>query len=240
MVRPIVNRFTNAEQVADAVGEELFKFVREALVRQDRVDVALTGGTVGIASLASASTQPFNELDLSRLHFWWGDERFVEQASDERNDRQAEIAWLRKLSIPESNLHRFPARTEGLDVETASQQFAEVAKTSFHGFDLMLMGMGPDGHVASLFPGQESLKAYGVAVAVPNSPKPPSERISFSYDSINKAKQIWFTVAGADKADAVFSVFEHQEPALPAARIQGKEKTVWFIDQTAGNLVWGC
>jgi 6-phosphogluconolactonase len=102
------------------------------------------------------------------------------------------------------------------------------------------MGMGPDGHVASLFPGQEGLEETGLAVAVPNSPKPPAERMSFSYEAINQAKEIWFTVAGSDKASAVLSVFENHVPALPAAKIQGIEKTVWYVDQTAGNLLWGC
>ena len=240
MVRPIVNRFTNAEQVATAVGEELFRFVRETLLKQDRVDIALTGGTVGIASLAAASNHPFEELDLSRLHIWWGDERFVEKDSEERNDKQAERVWLRKLSIPRENVHSFPFKSKGYSLEAATQQFAKNAESSFQGFDLMLMGMGPDGHVASLFPGQEQLSVTGLAIGVSNSPKPPKERISFSYESINLAKQIWFTVAGADKAEAVLQVFNNEEPTLPAAKIHGKEKTVWFIDQTAGNLVWGC
>lgn len=240
MARPIVKRFPVSQEVALAVGEDLFGFVRQALDKQSRVDIALTGGTVGIASLAAASAQPFDTLDLSRLHIWWGDERFVEKESDERNDRQAWNVWLRKLSIPLENLHSFPFKTKDLTLQEAAKNFAEQVARGFSGFDLMLMGMGPDGHVASLFPGQEALATEGFIVAVPNSPKPPSERISFSYTAINLSREIWFTVAGSDKANAVLNVFETSQTSLPAGKIQGKEKTVWYVDQTAGNLVWGC
>lgn len=240
MVRPVVNRFPNAAQVANEASNQLFVFVSAKLATQDRVDVAITGGTVGIATLAAASELDFNSLDLTRLHIWWGDERFVEIESPDRNAVQANNAWLKKLNIPMTNVHEFPSLDNSLSLDEAAKEFAKHFTSQNINFDLMLMGMGPDGHVASLFPGKGVGFDAAPVVAEHDSPKPPPLRLSFSYGVINSADEIWFTVAGADKAEAVSIVFGDDPETLPAGRIHGKEKTVWFVDQTAGNLVWGC
>lgn len=240
MVRPLVNRFPNGHAVADAAAADLFEFVQSKLNNQPEVHVAVTGGTVGIATLASASGLAFNELDLARLHIWWGDERYVDSTSSDRNAVQASNAWLRKLNIPEANVHEFPSTDGGLTVFEAAASFEEVFDKAGIAFDLMLMGVGPDGHIASLFPGHSEGEANHSVIAEADSPKPPSERLSFSYWVINSAKEIWFTVAGADKADAVAVAFGDDPDSLPVGRVRGKEKTVWYVDQTAGNLVWGC
>jgi len=240
VVRPIVNRFKDGNSVANQVANDLLEFLKEKLASQTRVDLAVTGGTVGIATLTACADLPFSKLDLARLHIWWGDERFVESDSDDRNAKQAQGAWISRLNIPSQNIHEFPAKSANLNLDEAASLFEDQFASEGISFDLMLMGMGPDGHVASLFPGQESLSGRENVIAVHNSPKPPPQRLSFTYETINKAKQIWFTVAGADKADAVSVVFGDTPESLPAGRISGKEKTVWYIDQTAGNLVWGC
>jgi 6-phosphogluconolactonase len=222
------------------VAQDLFAFVRDGLNAGETLNIALTGGTVGIAALAAAKELPFNDLSLDRLHIWWGDERYVESTSSDRNALQAKNAWLSKLNIPVENIHEFPSTDEGVTAVEAAKQFEEQFAMANITFDIMLMGMGPDGHIASIFPGLESVAQSEFVFAELNSPKPPKERLSFSYKVINSARQIWFTVAGADKADAVNRVFSETEDPLPAGRVQGEEKTVWYIDQTAGNLVWGC
>lgn len=240
MVRPLVNRFPNSAAVAEQVAIDLFGFVSDALEKKDRVDIALTGGTIGIASLAAASNLPFNDLDLSRLHIWWGDERYVAADSEDRNAVQARNAWLRKLGITDENIHEFPSSESGLTVSEAARKFdEEFSKSGIH-FDLTLMGMGPDGHIASLFPGKDNWKSTAAVISEENSPKPPSQRLSFSYAEINNSNEIWFTVAGSDKAPAVAVAFGDDPESLPVGRARGKEKTVWYVDQTAGNLVWGC
>ena len=240
MVRPIVKRFKNSNDVATAAAQDLFGFVQGKLSSQNRVDVAVTGGTVGIATLAAAAELEFNDLDLSRLHIWWGDERYVVADHSDRNAIQAQNAWLRKLNIPAENVHQFPSSDTGLLLEQAAAQFDVHFTEQAVNFDLMLMGMGPDGHVASLFPGKVAGDNDSAVVAEADSPKPPPARLSFSFRAINNSAEIWFTVAGADKADAVAVAFGENPTDLPVGRIQGKEKTVWYIDQTAGNLVWGC
>lgn len=240
MVRPFVNRFKDAHDLSEQAAHDLFAFISNALLKQDRVDIAITGGTVGIATLAAARLLPFNELDLSRLHLWWGDERFVEKSHPDRNALQAQNAWLKYLGIPGQNLHEFPASDEGVTLDEAAIQFGEHFSKQSVSFDLMLMGMGPDGHIASLFPGKTVGDSQVPVVAEHDSPKPPPQRLSFSYSTINHAREIWFTVAGADKASAVATVFGDEPSKLPAGRVIGIEKTVWYVDQTAGNLVWGC
>ena len=240
MVRPIVKRFKTSNDVAAAAAHDLFLFVQEKLASQDRVDVAVTGGTVGIATLAAASELSFNNLELARVHIWWGDERYVAADHSDRNALQARNAWLRKLNIPAENVHQFPSSDSGLTLEQAATQFDLDFEEQSVSFDLMLMGMGPDGHVASLFPGKTAGDKDVAVVAEDDSPKHPPLRLSFSYRAINDSAEIWFTVAGADKADAVAVAFGENPTDLPVGRIQGKEKTVWYIDQTAGSLVWGC
>ena len=240
MVRPIVNRFKDANSVATQVAADLFEFVSAKLEKQSRVDIAVTGGTVGIATLAAAKELDFNSLDLNRLHIWWGDERFVASDSSDRNSLQAKSAWLDALNIPSENVHVFPASDEGLTLDEAAASFARQFDSAAINFDLMLMGMGPDGHIASLFPGKTAGESAISVVAEHDSPKPPPLRLSFNFKTINSSKEIWFTVAGADKAEAVATVFGDEPAKLPAGRISGKEKTVWYVDQTAGNLVWGC
>jgi 6-phosphogluconolactonase len=232
-MRPIVNRFKDADGVATGAAEAIVARITELLASQDAVNLVVTGGTVGILTLAKLREISF---DWSRVHVWWGDERFVEKASGDRNELQARNAWLDHIEIPAENLHPFPASDEGLSLDDAAAAFRG-AVTEVR-FDILLLGIGPDGHVASLFPGHS---AEGeLVVAEHNSPKPPPQRLSLSYDAINSAREVWFTVAGADKADAVSVAFGDDPASLPVGRVRGVERTVWFVDATAGVTTWGC
>ena len=246
-MRPIVNRFADANQVALAAAEALKSKLVELLDSQEVAHVALTGGTVGIATLARfAELDGLDSIDFARVHFWWGDERFVERDSGDRNAVQARNAMFRHLSLSEANIHEFPAADEGRTLDQAAGDFAELLASFGQGadahprFDVILLGMGPDGHIASLFPGKPMPPVGATVVAEHDSPKPPPARLSFSYELINSADEVWFAVAGADKAEAVSVAFSDDPEALPVGRIHGKNKTVWFVDQTAGIRTWGC
>jgi 6-phosphogluconolactonase len=221
-----VLQFDDAEGVAQGTAIGVETRIGELLERQDTVNLVVTGGTVGIMTLAALRKV---SIDWSRVHIWWGDERFVNSDSPDRNYVQAENALLMHIDIPESNLHPFPAADEGLTLEDAAVEFAkQVAGVKF---DLLLLGVGPDGHVASLFPGHELRGRFVVAEA--DSPKPPAQRLSFTYDVINSADEVWFTVAGADKADAVFAGLKSNPKDLPVGRVRGVQRTVWFADSAA-------
>jgi 6-phosphogluconolactonase len=243
--RPIVNRLPDGAAVADAVALAVLEKLAAVLQAKPLAHFVVTGGTVGIASLASLARLDDGSVDWSRVHVWWGDERFVEQTSGDRNAVQARNAWLNNCAVPESNIHEFPASDQGLDLHAARDRFEhELARYSsadaaYPEFDLLLLGMGPDGHVASLFPGHEHAPDF-VVVAVDNSPKPPPMRLSLNYGVISAAAEIWFTIAGADKADAVAVAFGDKPESLPVGRVSGKARTVWFVDQTAGVRTWGC
>lgn len=234
-----VYHFNDADGVATAAAHAVVHRLAQLLDDQSAAHLNVTGGTVGILTLAKLA-EIQSTIDWSRVHIWWGDERFVEKASNDRNAFQAKTAWLAASAIPSENIHPFPASDDGLTLDEAAASFEqEVAKYATGGasapvFDIVLLGMGPDGHVASLFPGSEAFRSSTTVIAEHNSPKPPPQRLSFTYDAINSASEVWFTVAGADKAAAVEAVFTDENCVLPAAKIAGANKTVWFLDQAAG------
>ena len=237
----VVNRFKDGNSVARAVAEAFFVKMDEILANKAEAHVAITGGTVGISTLAEiAANERATTFDFNRVNFWWGDERFVASDSGDRNAVQAHNALFSKIKIDSNRLHPFPSADNGLTLDDAAAQFSSyVAEVNPH-FDLVFLGMGPDGHINSLFPGKPMPAAGVQIIAEHDSPKPPPQRLSFTYEAMNAADEIWFTVAGADKADAVNVAFGDEPTSLPVGRVHGKVKTVWFVDQTAGTTTWGC
>lgn len=239
MTRAVVNRFKDAKELAATAANDFVVKLGELLSSKPEVHVQITGGTIGIATLAAIADIPdAHLLDWSRVHVWWGDERFVAADSADRNAVQAKNALFKKL--PTTNLHEFPAADQGLNLHEAANFFtAEVAAIKPH-FDVALVGMGPDGHICSLFPGKPDLASGLQVMAEADSPKPPPERMSFTYEAMNQVDEIWFVVAGADKQDAVSVAFGDDPQSLPVGRIRGAKKTVWYVDQAAGQKTWGC
>lgn len=236
-----VNRFKDGASVARNAAEAFFEKLDEVLAVKTEAHVAITGGTVGIATLAEIAASPrAATFDFNRVNFWWGDERFVAADHADRNAVQAQNALFSKINIDASRLHPFPSSDDGMSLDDAAAKFAAYVDQIKPHFDLVFLGMGPDGHINSLFPGKP-IPAPGVlVVAEHDSPKPPPQRLSFTYEAMNAADEIWFTVAGADKAEAVSVAFGDDPTSLPVGRVHGKIKTVWFVDQTAGNTTWGC
>lgn len=239
-----IRRAANAPEVAQLAAREIIETLEQVLANKSVVNVALTGGTVGILTLAVLAEQPdLSRIDLSRVHFWWGDERYVESTSSDRNANQARAAFFDKVAVSEDNIHEFPASELG-DLSTGKKEFEDDLSKHFGPglpvFDLTLLGMGPDGHIASLFPGHEELTVGEVVVAESNSPKPPAERLSLSFDVLNASAKIIFVVSGLDKSAAVTAVHTDENCDLPAAKIQAQGETIWFIDQAAGQEFWSC
>jgi 6-phosphogluconolactonase len=233
VTRLVNSESASADQVATAAASELAEKLKDLLDSKSAVHLVLTGGTVGIKTLEALSLK-LSEMDLSKLHLWWGDERFVAANSNERNLVQAEQALLSKISIPDENIHPMPDSSAG-DLLTASEQFRETIERAKPSFDVVLLGMGPDAHVASLFPDSSPTSHGKLVVSEANSPKPPSERISLSFEALNSAAEIWFLVSGVDKASAVAQVFAGKD--LPAAKVSGRKLTRWFLDQDAASEI---
>lgn len=238
-----VRKAINALDVAQQASLEIVETISNVLAKKNSVHIALTGGTVGILTLeVLGKIISEQKLDVSKAHFWWGDERFVESNSVDRNFNQARNAMPNLLGIDSKMIHAFPSSDNGMELETARSDFSahiiEVFGDTEPAMDLTILGMGPDGHVASLFPGMNH--EGDLVIAVDNSPKPPPQRLSFSLELINGSEKILFVVAGLDKAEAIESVHKNPECDLPAAKVEAQGQTLWIIDEAAGAAFWSC
>ncbi|MBB5843146.1 6-phosphogluconolactonase [Conyzicola lurida] len=204
--------------------------------------VVLTGGTMGSAVLSEINNSPARDtLDWSRVHFWWGDERWLPRGDAERNETQAREALLDHLGLDGSTIHAFPASDEGIDLDAAAEVYAlELAAHAHEGatlprFDITFLGVGPDGHVASLFPEQPGIReTEATVIAVRNAPKPPPERLSLTLPVINSSTRIWMVLAGADKASALgLSLAGASINEVPAAGVEGRRSTLYYVDREA-------
>lgn len=209
-------------------------------------NVVLTGGTIGIAVLAAVNSSPARDsVDWSRVSFWWGDERWLPGGDPERNDKQARDALLDHLPVPPSNIHAFPAADSGLSLDEAATSYAAELARHADGdglhprFDITFLGVGPDGHIASLFPEQPGIKeAAETVIAVRDSPKPPPERLSLTRPVINASERIWLVLSGSDKASALgLALAGASYTEVPAAGAKGRKRTVFFVDRDAAAEV---
>ena len=208
----------------------------------ETANVVLTGGTVGGGTQrAIAASAAKDSVDWTRVHFWWGDERFVPKDDPDRNELQAREALLNAIGAPEANIHAFPSSDEAASIDDAAATYAlELLSHAAEDqivprFDIMFLGVGPDGHVASLFPENNASRDASVSVvAVHNAPKPPPERLSLTMSAINTADRIWMVLAGADKASALgLALAGASSNEVPVAGVRGRKRTVFFIDQAA-------
>lgn len=222
----------DAELTARAAGLRLLLTLIDAQSLRAPVHVALTGGTLGIAMLRAIDGERLADaVDWSGVHLWWGDERFAEDS--ERNASQAREAWIDGLPIPPENVHEVARPGEVANVEAAAAAYArELGDVRF---TVVILGVGPDGHVASLFPGRPEIEVDGLgALAVHDSPKPPPLRVSLTRASLCRADEVWFVAAGADKAAKVAEAMRPGTDPIPAARVRG-EATIWLLDSAVAR-----
>ena len=223
------------EELTTLVADKFIGRVLKTLRRQERFSVVLTGGTVGIETLSAIATHPkASEVNWAAVDLYWGDERFVPSGDPERNDEQAREVFLAPLNIPERSIHRFPSSDDG-DIVKQAQTFSQElcgAEDTWPVFDLAFVGMGPDGHVLSVFPGHPEANEGEAGIrAVVDSPKPPPQRLTMTLPLINSATRVWMVVAGADKAAAMgLALADASVPEVPAAGIRGRQSTKIFID----------
>jgi 6-phosphogluconolactonase len=215
-----------------------------AVQAQGRVPaLGLTGGTIAerlYAEMARLHQDGEDaSLDWARVDFWWGDERYVPTSDEQRNAGQARAALLDRVPVDPARVHEMPA-SDGpdTDVEAAAAAYSEeVRRSGFDAFDVLLLGLGENGHVASLMPGHPQLDVHDrVAVAVTDSPKPPPVRISLTYDTLNRSHDVWFIVSGDGKAEATARALGGADPhEIPATGVQAQQSTVWFVDEAAAS-----
>ena len=232
-----VRVFDSSSDLAAAVASDFLALVSSPPAGPVH-EIALTGGTIAVkVHEAIASLAAESDVHWSRVQFWFGDERFVAATSPDRNAAQAREAMLD--SLPGSLVREIPSSD---DVETAQEAAAAYAATlraeGTGGFTVAMFGLGPDGHVASLFPGHASLHATEtIAIAELDSPKPPPERVSLTFEALNRQTgQQWFLVSGEEKAEAVARALadDGSVEETPARGLTCPHQT-WYLDRAAAS-----
>jgi 6-phosphogluconolactonase len=236
---------TDADRLARAVAEALVARLAAAQAVHGTASVVLTGGGIGIAVLeqvAALAAEPAREVvDWTAVDVWWGDERFVPADSDERNELGARRALLDAVGVPAERLHpmppsdgRFAAPEDAAGWYTGQLAAAAGPGRAVPRFDVLLLGLGPEGHVASIFPGSPAARDDRPVMAVHDCPKPPPTRVSLGFSAINAAEEVWLVVSGAGKAEAVARALAGADPDdLPAAGVHGTRATRWLLDTEA-------
>lgn len=242
-------QYRNPGVLVAAAASRLILALADRLDTADRAHLVLTGGTVGTDMLRAVAVHPaVSAVNWPRVHFWWGDERFLPAGHRDRNDTQARAALLAHLDLDPRTVHPMPASDgeDGADLDAAATryaaelaQFASAASPAAPQFDVLLLGLGPDGHVASLFPGHPQVLVDDVTVlGESDSPKPPPQRLSLALPTINDAHEIWLVVAGADKADAVARAIAGGDPSqTPAAAVKARGVTRFLLDDAAATAL---
>lgn len=239
---------SDPDVLAHAAAARLAIKLLDAQTVRGTASVVLTGGTIAARMYRALAEAPVSDaVDWSRVHFWWGDERFVAADSEDRNEKQAREALLDHIPVDPSLVHAMPAADgpDGDDPEAAASRYAdELAAAARPGtarlphFDVVLLGVGEDGHVASVFPEHPVAYETRPVSAVRGSPKPPPVRTTLTLPTINTAEEVWLIAAGAGKADAVGLALSGAGPVqVPAAGVQGLERTFWLLDRAAAAHV---
>lgn len=238
-----VVRHASAEDLAEATAARIVTTVVEALSAQDEVHLCLTGGGIGTAVLGRLRASA-DAVDWSRVHLWWGDERFLAAGDPERNETGARAALIDHIPIPPAHVHAMPTpQQSGDDVDRAATLYADQLATyagphdDVPSMDVVLLGIGPDGHVASLFPELPAVHDRRAAVGVHGSPKPPPLRVTLTLRTIQAAQQVWVLAAGESKARAVALALmpEAGEFQIPAAGARGRRRTLFLVDEAAAG-----
>lgn len=242
----IVATYPDAAALVAAAGDRLADAIEAAIAARGRALIVLTGGGNGIALLHRLGEHAAR-IDWTRVHLFFGDDRFVPAADGDRNDKQAREALLGRIEIPAANVHAMPASDGdyGDDLDAAAQAYQEVLAANAEpgqpapDFDVHLLGMGPEGHINSLFPDTAAVREdTRLVVGVPDSPKPPPRRITLTLPAIRRSREVWLVVAGESKAEAVAAAVGGADPvAVPAAGATGREQTVWLLDEAAASLL---
>jgi len=240
--------YANGELLAAAAAARLVTRLVDLQSANGSASLVLTGGSTGIAVLEQLRHSPARDaVDWSRLDIYWGDERFVPADDDERNEKQARAALLDHVPVDPERVHAMAASDGefGDDVDAAAEAYARVlaagARPEDHGdvpqFDICLLGLGGEGHTASVFP--ESPAVYETersVVAVRHCPKPPPTRVSLTLPAIRRAHDVWLMTTGEAKADAVARALSGAgEVQLPVAGAQGQRRTLWLLDKAAAG-----
>ena len=212
--------------------------------------LVLTGGGIGTRVLTELAAAPARDaVDWRHVDMWWGDERFLPTGDPERNETGARQALLDHVDASPDRVHPMPGPDgpDGPDPEAAAARYAgwllAASRPEDHSqvpsFDVLMLGIGPEGHVASLFPGMPALyEEQRTVVAVHGSPKPPPTRLTLTLPAITAAREVWILASGEEKAGAIRLALSGAGPVqVPAAGARGRQQTLFLLDRAAAAHV---
>ncbi|WP_141586075.1 6-phosphogluconolactonase [Actinomadura sp. WMMA1423] len=245
MTPPAVLVHRDQALLAEAAAARLVTRIADAQAARGSASVVLTGGGVGTAVLAAlAASGARDAVDWGRLDVWWGDERFLPAGDPERNETGAREALLDRVPLDPARVHAMPAADgpDGDDPDAAAERYAAELGAAAGGgpvpsFDVLMLGVGPDAHVASLFPEMPALRDEGAVAAVRGAPKPPPTRLSLTFPSLRAADEVWVLAAGESKAKAVArGLSPDADPfQVPCAGARGRSRTLFLLDRAAAS-----
>jgi len=234
---------TTPQELFAAAAEEIVRLANQAVAERGRFTIALSGGSTPKSLYNLLATNARTTLPWDRTYFFFSDERHVPPTDSESNYRMANEAMLSKVPVPAGNIFRAPAENPDADAaarecESTLRKFFGLEPGQFPQFDLILLGMGPDGHTASLFPGTAGLQEKSRLVIANWVEKLKTHRLSFTFPVLNAARVVAFLVSGTDKAPVLRAVLEEKVPGeqYPAKLVQPTDgKTIWFLDRAAAS-----
>jgi 6-phosphogluconolactonase len=233
IVEVLPDRAALVERALDIVLTKL----QIAIAQRGLSTIALAGGSTPKPLYEALATR---DLPWEKIHVFWGDERYVPPDHPDSNEGMARRAWLDKVNIPAANIHPMPTgaahpATDAENLEQYLRQFFQLAPGDFPALDVILLGMGDDGHTASLFPHTDALQVRDRLIAVGNKDGQP--RLTFTAPLINHARSVIFLVTGASKQSALAQVFapEGDELTYPTRLIKPNGELWWLLDEAAGK-----
>ena len=243
----------NGDLLAAAVAARLITSTADTLAADGRAHLVLTGGGIGTKVLAAVAASPARDtVDWGAVDFWWGDERYAPggRPGPERDRRPRGPVRPHPRRPDAGARDRGPDGRDGDDVDASAARYATELAISASSmpnapsgvavppFDVLMLGIGPEGHVASIFPESPAAYAQGTVVAVRNSPKPPPTRISLTFPAIRAAREVWILASGAEKAEAIERALAGEDDdKCPAAGAQGTQRTLFLIDEAAASKI---
>ena len=236
MSGPLVVVHRDARLLAQAVAARIVTAITDAQAVRETASIVLTGGGIGGATLRELAASPARDaIDWGRLDVWWGDERFLPAGHPDRNETQAREALLSQVPLDSNRVHPMASTDgpDGDDMDAAASRYADQLATAGAPFDVLLLGVGPDGHVASLFPGAPALDEERTVLPVRGASPTTPARISLCMGTINTAREVWLLAAGEEKSAAVKAALAGA--ALPAAAAKGTVATKWLLDRAAAS-----
>ncbi len=240
-----IRTLTTPQELSEAAAEEVVRTANEAVAQRGRFTIALSGGSTPKNLYNLLVTNARNLLPWDRMFFFWGDERHVPPNDPDSNYRMANETMLSKIPVAAGNVFRIPAENPDAAAAAAAyeqtlRKFFQLEPAQFPTFDLILLGMGPDGHTASLFPGTKALQEKTRLVVANWVEKLKTSRITLTLPVLNAARCVTFLVSGTDKAAALRAVLEEDVPAeqYPSKLIRPSAgKLIWLVDRAAASAL---